>query len=274
MNRPIITDYTDIVQFIGDMLSFLKKHEPNFSVLRASKNLRKLSPALVSLILKRKRRLTYDRVDELSKLLGLTPHERQYLRDMVAATEGNGPSEVALSPAEPNVPRRKITSSHILSDWVNVFVKDAFQLTAVRQNPEEIYAVLGGIASRKRIDQSMKFLLSHGYLRKSIDGSIAPETPLHSVDPKVPSLQIRKFHKAVLTNAREAIDQHSTDKRYANAMVLTLNEDTYKILTELIAEQAEQLQSYAEGLKDGNQLYQLIINLSPTGGRREAEEEN
>ena len=268
MQRPIITDYTDFIQFIGDMLSFLKQHDANFSVLKASKSLRKVSPALVSLILKRKRRLTFDRVDEISKLLNLTPHEKQFLKDHVAKDEGVIPASTPLDLASRDIPRRKVTSVHLLADWVNVFVKDAFQLTAVRQNPSEIYSILGGIASKNRIDQSIRFLLAHGYLRKTIEGHLVPEVPVHSIDPQVPSLQIRKFHKAALSNAREAIDQHGPEKRYANAMVLTLNEENYKKITELIAEQADQLQKFAENLENGNQLYQLVINLSPTGGRR------
>ena len=269
MGRPIITNYTDLVTFVDDMLAFLKGQDPKFSVLKASQNLRKVSPTLVSLILKRKRRLTLDRVEEIAKLLQLTPHERTYMRDWVSNQEGLPPKVDNLAASQAPETRRKIATSHILSDWVHVFVKDAFELSAVSQNPEEVFAVLGSIASRKRIEQSIKFLIKHGYLRTNEKGHIIPETPLHSIDPKVPSAQIRKFHKAVLTNARDAIDQHNPDKRYANAMVVTLNESTYKKLTELIAEQAEQLQHFAEDLSDGDQIYQLIINLSPTGGRRE-----
>lgn len=268
MTRPIITNYSDLVAYLADMCAFLKKEDAQFSILKASKTLRKISPTLVSLILKGKRRLTLDRVDEFAKLLQLTPHERKYLRDWVSRMEGFAPaSPMAASPI--NLGRRKITSSHLLSDWINVYVKDAFQLRRVSQHPDEIYAALGGIASRKRIEQSIKFLLKHGYLRTTIEGHVVPETPLHSIDPKVPNAQIRKFHKAALTNARDAIDQHDPGLRYANAMVVTLNESTYKKITELIAEQAEELQSFAEGLSDGDQLYQLVINLSPTGGRRE-----
>jgi uncharacterized protein (TIGR02147 family) len=217
MSRPIITNYTDLVSFVDDMLVFLKTHDPKFSVLKASQNLRKVSPTLISLILKKKRRLTLDRVDEISKLLQLTPHERTYLRDWVSSQEGIPPKASKQVNSLTPETRRKITTSHILSDWVHVFVKDAFQLDAVSQNPEEVFAVLGSIASRKRIEQSIKFLIKHGYLRTNEKGHMIPETPLHSIDPKVPSSQIRKFHKAVLTNARDAIDQHDPDKRYANA---------------------------------------------------------
>lgn len=270
MQRPVITDYQDLTAFISEMLVFLRLINPKFSVLQATQNLRKVSPALVSLILKKKRRLTLDRVDELSKLLQLSPNERQYLRDWVSRDEG-GPSILPLKTGGTLVPpRRKAATSHILTDWVNVFVKDAFQIPTVSQHPDSVFAILGGIASRKRVEQSLKFLLKHGYLRKTVDGHIIPETPLHSVDPLVPNAKVRQFHKAALSNAREAIDQHEPNRRYANAMVITLNEASYKKLTEIIAEQAEELQHFAENLTDGDQLYQLVVNLSPTGGRRES----
>ncbi|MEI6397342.1 MAG: TIGR02147 family protein [Pseudomonadota bacterium] len=269
MSRPIITSYTDIVQYMSEMLAYRKATEAKFSVLKATKTLRRLSPALISLILKGKRRVTLDRVDELSKLLGLTPHERQYLRDWVSGGEVSKVTEPNSS--TPRVgERRKVATSHILTDWVHVFVKDAFQLSHIRENPSGIYAALGGIASKKRIDHSIKFLLTHGYLRKNAKGQLVPETPLHSVDQKIPSQKVRKFHKAVLKNASDAIDQHTPDQRYANSMVLALNEESYKKLIELIAEHAESLQGFAENLREGNQLYQVIINVSPTGGRRES----
>jgi hypothetical protein len=89
------------------------------------------------------------------------------------------------------------------------------------------------------------------------------------VDQKLPNEKVRKFHKAVLKNAQEAIDTQPTDKRYANALVLSLNQETYARLIDLIAEQAESLQSFAEDIKGGNMLYQLVINVSPTGGQRD-----
>jgi uncharacterized protein (TIGR02147 family) len=269
MDRPVITTYQSIAQFVADMLAFKKAHEADFSVLQACRSLRRISPALVTLIVKGQRRVTMDRVDEISKLLGLTPHERQYLKDWTSGLDRTEATKAAPTSSTVEAPRRKLTSSHILTDWMNVFVKDAFDLEHIRKKPDEIYALLGGIASQKRVDQSIKFLLKHGYLRKTNQGDYVPEAPLHSVDQKLPNEKVRKFHKAVLKNAQEAIDTQPTDKRYANALVLSLNQETYARLIELIAEQAESLQSFAEDIKGGNMLYQLVINVSPTGGQRD-----
>lgn len=267
MDRPTISTYQDLVSFMTDMFAFRKNHEKYFSILRASKELRRVSPTLVSLLLKRKRRVTLDRADELAKLLGLSSPEKQYFKDWIARSNGEHvtSAETSQSPLEaPN--RRKITSSHILSDWVNVYVKDAFQLKKVKRNSKEIYAALAGIASQKRIDKAIQFLIRNGYLRKDLNGRIVEDTPHHSIDQRVPDQKVRQFHKGALKIALEAIDQYSPDHRYANALILPLDERGYRELRQLIDESAERFQKFAEGVKDGDRLYQVIINLSPTGG--------
>ncbi len=267
MDRPTISTYQDLVSFMTDMLAFRKTHEKHFSILRASKELRRVSPTLVSLMLKRKRSITLDRVDELAKLLSLTPHEKQYFKDWIARLKGEAYSgSEPFEAAHEMYGRRKAVSNHILSDWINVYVKDAFQLKRVKQNPKEIYAVLAGIASQKRIDKAIHFLLRAGYLRKNVDGKIVEDTPLHVVDQKVSNQKVKQFHKGALKTALQAIDQYSSSHRYANALILPLDERGYQELTQLIEDAAERLQKFAEKTKDGNGLYQVIINLSPTGG--------
>lgn len=252
--------------FLADMLRFRKKNEKHFSILQASKDLRRVSPTLVSLLIKGKRKITIDRAEELAKLLGLTVNEKQYFKDWIARTSGNQASILELmqnSLEQP--PRRKQASNHILTDWINVYVKDAFQLKHVMDKPNEIYRTLAGIASQKRIDKAIEFLLRAGYLRRNLAGKVVEDSPLHVVDQKVSNLKVRQFHKGALKIALQAIDQYSSNHRYANALILPLHESSYKELKELIDEFTERLQKFAETAKDGTGLYQVIINLSPTG---------
>ncbi len=270
MDRPTISTYRDLASYMADMLAFRKHHERHFSVLRATKELRRVSPALVSLMLKGQRKITLDRADELAKLLALTPHEKQYFKDWIARNNGEQSAQPAPSLGEQHsTVRRKATSSHILSDWINVYVKDAFQLRRIKQNPKAVYAALAGIASQKRIDKAINFLLRAGYLRKDLGGKIVEDTPLHVVDQRIPDQKVREFHKGAIKTALHALDQYPAQQRYANALLVPLDKDGYQELTHLIDEIAEKLQKFAETRKDGDGLYQVIINLSPTGGFRE-----
>lgn len=262
--RPIISEYKEPSLFVRDMIQYRKQTEPHFSVLQAARGLRRLSPTLVSLIVQGKRKITLDRVEELSKLLRLTSHEKYYLRDWVDAKER--PAFIENEPSSLSRGRKEV-STHILNDWINVYVKDCFQIREVQKNPELAVPMLANIASPKRIEKAMIFLLREGHLRRTPEGHIVVETNLTVTDPKVSSKKIRQFHKGALGVAREALDLFQTHERFANTLLVPLDEKQYQELLELLQEFAAKLQNFASHIKEGDRLYQLTLNVSPTGGK-------
>ncbi|MCX6118591.1 MAG: TIGR02147 family protein [Proteobacteria bacterium] len=273
MDRPIISEYKSLAFYVRDMIAFRKKSfsTEKFSVAKSCKQLRRVSPALVTLIVSGERKLTLDRCDEFAKLLDLTHQERQFLKDWVSRHEAIGLSDSdhdneAKEASKVQSLRRNVSSKSLLEDWLNVYVKDAFQIRSIRDNPKLIYSYLGLIASQKRIDASIAFLLRHGFLRRTLEGQLIEETPLHSVDEKMPSQKVKQFHKATLKIAASAIDQFPTTKRYANALIVPLTPKRYRELQEKIERFAEDLQVFAENSNEGEALYQFILHLSPTGG--------
>jgi uncharacterized protein (TIGR02147 family) len=260
MPRPVINEYQNLPEFIGDMLKFRKTTDKSFSVLQMSKKLRRVSPALVSLIVAGKRRVTADRVDELSKLLDLNSFEKSFLRDHFLSDDR--------SVDQPDREHsRKQTSSHLLQDWVNVFVKDAALMEGVNGEIDRIHTVLAGIATKPRIEKSLRFLYSHGYLRRNEKGQCVEEIPLHVVDEKISDFKVRQFHASLLGHASRCLKTVPIEQRYANALILSVDEEGYHQLKGLISEFTEKLQAFAEAPRRGNRLYQLIVNLSPTGGK-------
>ena len=81
---------------------------------------------------------------------------------------------------------------------------------------------------------------------------------------------MRAFHKAALSIAKQNMDLFPVHERFANTLVLELSKERYQELIDLIAEFSKALQDFATVDKaSGDRLYQLLINLSPTGGRVE-----
>ncbi len=265
MTRPVISEYKDLAQYIRDMIQYRKTHEKHFSVLRVAKNLRRCSPALISLIVQGKRKLTLDRLDDIAELLNLSSSEKRYLHGCLQDKEAKGTGNSVLT--DHKVGHRKQISSHILSDWMNVYVKDAFSLQSVQADWQNIYSILSAVATRKRIDKSIHFLLKNGYLRRDANGKIVEDSPLTVTDPRVADSKIKQFHKQALRIAITAIDDYSTEDRLANALILPLNQQNYQELRRLLDDFAAQLQDFAERQRQpGDRLYQCLINLSPTGG--------
>jgi uncharacterized protein (TIGR02147 family) len=270
--RPQIAQYKEISDFVRDMLDYLRNLDKSFSVLEATRSLRRVSPALVSLLIKGKRKLSLDRVDEFAKLLRLNSTERHTLRSWVASqASGQGKSEDHrarswMDPVQRSESRNEVGVS-LLSDWLNVYVKDFFKIPAVQAQPQLLYKLLGHIAPPKRIDKSLKFLLREGYLRKTLEGRIVIESNLAVADPKVPSHKIRQSHKAALNLARLGIDLYDSKQRWANALVLHLNENSKAELVDLFQEFAEKLQDFAAAhSEEGDRLYQVLLNICPIGG--------
>jgi uncharacterized protein (TIGR02147 family) len=262
--KPQLSDYPTPVAFVQARLQYRKQMDKNFSILKETKKLRRVSPALVSLILAGKRQLTLERVDEFAILLQLSPSEKSYLRNWLENQES--PEKRPLHDWQPK--NRRATSVHLLNDWLNVYVKDAFEDEIVQKNPERVFSLLSTLAPRKRIEKSLQFLLREGYLKKTLDQRVVPDVPLMVVDPQISSQKIRAFHRAALKLAMEAVEIHSPQERLANTLILSMDESRYQELCSLIQEFSEKLQSFAAESK-GPRLYQMIVNLSPTGGKHQ-----
>lgn len=260
--RPQISDSVDLAAFIRDMIDYRKKTEKGFSILSQTRTLRKISPSLVSLIIQKKRKITLDRVDEIAKLLALTSAEKHFFKSRIEHAEE---SSVGAWKA-PQI-HRKIVSESLLSDWLNVYVKDFFQIEKIQKNPALLYHQFIGIASKARIDRALEFLLREGYLRRTLDYRYVLDTALSVADPGVPSKKIRQFHRAALGVAKQALELYSPKERVANTFVLVLNEESYTELGELLSDFNEQLRQFAEKNKSGgDRLYQVVIHTSPVGG--------
>ncbi len=268
--RPQITDYTNIVEYFRDMIAFRKASEKNFSVLSATQTLRRVSPALISLILKGKRNITLDRIDEYAKLLTLNSQEKFFLKNWLLRNESLATNTESLDLNHTGAKHRKEISTHILQDWVNVYVKDSFQLGQIQKNPKLIYQSLGHHANPQRIDKSIQFLLREGYLRKTIEGRTVIDTQLAFADQNISSKKVRQFHKNALHIAKNALDLYPTSERHANTMTIPLNEKSYGELIEIIREFAQKMQDFAaQSTDEGDRLYQVVLNLSPAGGKIE-----
>ncbi len=265
IERPVMANFDHPVDFLKAMVTYLRRTDSEFTIVKATQNLRKVSPALVTLVLQKKRQLTIDRIDEFAKLFKLSVTEKTYLRLWIEKRQSH---EAGINEKPNTQKNRKEVSPHILKDWINVYVKDCFQIPAVQEDPQLVFRQLANLAQPNRIQKAINFLLKEGHLRKTLDGKIVTETPLTVTDPQVTTEKIRKFHAGALSVAKSALESHPASERYANTFIMPVDEVHYQELIQHIQEFAEKMKDFASQTK-GHRLYQLIINVSPTGGKFE-----
>ena len=253
--------------FFKNRLSQIKNERPRFSITKECSGLRKVSPTLITLILQGKRKITLDRADELSQLLKLTSIEKQYFKSLIAKELPPSKRNTEVLNSEPlKIRARNEVSDSMLKNFINFYVKDAFQIKEVQKNPKLIYKVLAFLADEKKINQSIHFLLKEGYLRKTLEGSIVLDQPLSVKEPIDSHLLVRKFHKKALNLAINGLDLVPPHKRLANTFILPVDDSTYDELMLIVKNFTEQLKQFCENKAlHGDRLYQVTINLTPTG---------
>lgn len=270
MERPKIFDYQDPAEFVRAMIRYRKESVAGFTVAAACHGLHRCSPALLSNIMAGKRRVTEDRVDAIAKVLGLNFRERYYFKEWIRGNSAPATEPEALHPTKGAPLKRRRVSSFLLNDWIHPYVKDALGLDPVQGQAEKLYAVLGGIASRPRIDQSIKFLLKHGHIRRNLEGRLVVNDELAVMGDADADRKIRRFHRQSLEIAKQGLELYPVQERLAQALLLPLDDQRYHEVLDLVQEFADKLRTFAENnAQGGSRLYQLILHLTPSGGSHE-----
>ena len=250
------------------MVTWLRAHRPGFSLRAATAKLPDLSPSLVCKLANGKRALTRDRVESVSLLLALNDREKSYL-DSWVATSRRGQENVASTPEVKGATgSRRDGQNHLLADWLHVYVKDAVRLKGFKPEPRTICRLLGGMASEQKVAKSLKFLLHHGFLRINDQGETIEDHHLTTTTDSIPSKKIRAFHKKALEIGKQGIDLFPMEERYSSTIVLPLNESSVSELQEILKGFYDKLLAFAESHSDDQeQLFQVILNMTPVGGK-------
>jgi uncharacterized protein (TIGR02147 family) len=264
-DRPVVFEYRAIPDYVAAMVNWRRQTDPDFSVRTATRGMHRCSPSLVTRVIKGQRRLTLDRVDQFSGLMQLTPEERSALKRWVHSEQRTETAQTA--PIAPRASKRKRGQDHLLSDWLNVYVKDACHLKGFKPDPHVLHRLLRGIASPARIERSLKFLFREGFLRRTLDGETVGDVPVVTTNDGLPSIKIKKFHRKALELAQRGIFLYPLSKRQESAVVLRVNQKHVPALKELLQQFYEQILGFAEEHSaDQDELFQVTINLVPIGG--------
>ena len=262
--RPVVFDYRSSADFFRDMMFYQKKRNPKFSIRKKLKDHKCCSPALVSQVLKQKRRLTRDQLPIFGSVFSLNATELEFIdQQLISERSPNVRKSAKGLSGEKKI---RIAKNHLLNDWLNVYVKDTCQLKGFRPEASTIHALLNGIASVNRISRSLAFLIREGFWRYNSRGQIVPEDPAVFTSDGPAHGKIRQFHKQALKLALRGLDIFPVERRRASTILLSVNKDSAEELRSLVHKFQNELFDFMEKHSNGNEsLYQVIIHLTPIG---------
>ncbi|MGE0632002.1 MAG: DUF4423 domain-containing protein [Pseudobdellovibrionaceae bacterium] len=259
--RPVVYDYGSPVEFFVKLFEHYKTCG-SFSLRQRTAKVGVCSQALVSQILKGKRQLTRDNLSALAVIFKLTQAEHEFIDKKLSAHVYK--IDVA---GEPRAPQKVRTpQNHLLSDWLNPYVKDLVDVKGFSLDSEVLFSMLRGIAPAHRIKKSVEFLLREGFWRQTPAGKIVAEDAAVITTNEIPNEKIRSFHKKALEIASRGITDLPTDRRKASTVLLSIDKENFNDLKDLVDSFHSQLMNFIDKHPKGSDsLVQVTIHLTPIG---------
>lgn len=264
-SRPSIYDYTSPPEFLRELLNYYKS-TGSFSLRQRTAQTKTISQGMVSQILSGRRRLNRDNLPSIAAIFKLTTVEHDYLdlqlkdaRTPLHAEKSVGPTSFG----------RK-AQNHLLTDWINPYIKDLVHLKGFSSEPSHIQGMLSGLASPSRIKKSTEFLIREGFWRREMSGKIVPNEDLVVTSNEIPNANIRTFHKKALELAKRGVSTLPVTERKASTILVSVNEDKIQELRDMIDSFHAQVLQFVEKNSNGqDKLVQVSMHLTPIGKSNE-----
>jgi len=259
--RPVVYDYGSSSQFLWELYQFYKQ-QGSFSLRQRTTKVGLCSQALVSQILRGKRQINRDNLSALAAVFKLTKLEQEYLDSKL-----NIPiHKLSLVENSDAANHLRIPKNHLLSDWLNPYVKDLIHLKGFHLDSEVIHFMLQGLATPKRIQKTISFLLREGFWRTTTKGKLEQEEAAVVTTNGIPNEKMRIFHQRALEIALRGIISFPIHRRKASTVLIAVDEENMDELKGLIDAFQKNLLDFIERYPKGkDSLVQITTHLTPVG---------
>jgi len=157
-----------------------------------------------------------------------------------------------------------LSQNHLLSDWINVYVKETCRIKGFKADPKTISKMLDGIVPLERIQKSLDFLVKEGFLKKTEAGKFVDAEPLTVTTDGPRDLVLHEFHKKALDITRKAMDRHDHNDRQSGTILMHINKKNVEGIKNILKETQAQLNDFMLNHPNDDQtLYQIILNMCP-----------
>ncbi|SMF52106.1 TIGR02147 family protein [Pseudobacteriovorax antillogorgiicola] len=254
MNK--IYGYTDYRKYLEDYYDFKKSQGKGFSFRQFSRKCGFSSPNFIKLVIEGQRNLSPDSVEKVVKGLDITGSELEYFRILVKLNQENKNEIKAiyfdqLKKITPYEKRRQLDTESVeyLSHWIYPVLREMAAQADFRDDPYWISRRLTGRATVKDIRKALQFLIHHGFIIKNEDGYTTPDKIVLSSD-EIRNLAVRQYHRTILRQAQEALDDLEVSDREFGALIITLPESSLGELKDKLKQFRKDIHEWAMAQND------------------------
>ncbi|MCX6128053.1 MAG: TIGR02147 family protein [Proteobacteria bacterium] len=250
--RPSVYSYTNYRSYLQDFYLFMKQSKRGYSYRQFSQSAGFSSPNVLKLAIESNRNISNKSVDKFIKALSLGPGPAEYFRCLVLMNQADQDEQrveyfTKLKRLIPSSRRYELQAEAVeyLSHWIFPVIREMVLLEGFRDDPYWIQRRLTGRIELKQIVSALNFLKSNGFIEKLANGTYSVKDEIVITSDEVKNLAVRAFHRRILLQAIEAIEDLPVEQREYGALIFQLPETAIPELKQKLKSFRQELHKWA-----------------------------
>jgi uncharacterized protein (TIGR02147 family) len=271
--RPEVYRYHDYRAFLKDWIEYQKSVRPFYSI-RTLASEAGLGSGHLPPILSGAREMTLRTLERILPVLGLNTAEQAFLENLLKmrtadsqATRIAAISKMRRSAAYRRGNPNEAELFEYMGRWVNIAIREMAIVPGFKADAAWIQSKLSKHVTIVEIEQSLKFLVKHGYLVVNKDGTVLPPKGHLDCEGGVFKVALTNYHRQMFGLAAEAIDNTPASERDLEGHTLVIKSDKFDEARAIMQAALEKVRSLgvapSEGDKQGNSVYHVEFALFP-----------
>lgn len=247
-----VYNYVNFRNYLRDFYKSRKESLKGYSFRVFSKAAGFTSPNILKLVMEGKRNLTNPSIEKFIKGLGLSGKVAEYFNHLVKFNQATDNEEKKshyeqLKRLIPHTQKRQLDFATVeyLNHWLYPVLREMVQAKQFREDPYWISRRLTGRATTTEITGALKFLEHHGFLKRDSKGELVNVDKMILSSDEVRCMAICQYHKKVLKQAIDTLDDLEMEKREFGAIIFILPKEAFSTLKSKIKEFRQELHLWA-----------------------------
>lgn len=269
--RPRPEDFPDYRVYLRAMIGYLKETRPQFSYRYFSRLAGFSSPNFLKLVAEGQRNLTPASIPKFAKGLGLDEREREGFETLVLLThapndfERNRYYQRLRKNDRGRSDARRVESAQfdVYSSWFVLPIRELLLHPDFQEDPRWIAGRLRPRIKPSEAKHALELLEKVGLVERDGEGKLRPADTNISTGPRVRSLAVRNFHRAMMTLAAEALETVPIDARDITGLTVSVTPAQYQDVRARIERFRREILDLTGTPQAGADIYQLSFQLIP-----------
>jgi uncharacterized protein (TIGR02147 family) len=275
VSRPVPETFHDFRAYLRAMIEYLKATKPQFSYRYFSRIAGFSSPNFLKLVAEGKRNLSPQSIAKFARGLGLDQREQETFETLVLL--GQAETDAERNRYYARLRRRASSSAaarledaqyKVYSLWYALPIREMLLLPDFQEDPTWIGRRLRPQVRPTEVRTALQLLEQVGLIVRDESGKLKPQSTKISTGPRVRSLAVRNYHRAMLEVATSTLDGVPVEDRDITSLTFTLTRAQYEEVRARIERFRRELLDVVEdarqpGDEADREVYQVGFQLFP-----------